>query len=205
MRMLERVILHGGPSDSQQARWELRSAVSLWCCLFLLIFAVVVGRATGAALFLNHYGGRELALVYVLVGLAVVAIIYGLSWLTHGVRYHRVAIGTIVTLAIGTAAFRWIIWATQPDEQRWVYGALYVFVETFALVTTMQVWSLANSSFSLAQAKRLYVFVATGGIVGSVCGGWVTRSLATWNALDLLWIVVALCPPMVVEIGRAHV
>ncbi|MBI3461643.1 MAG: hypothetical protein HY000_01080 [Planctomycetes bacterium] len=200
MRIWERLILNGQPSDSQQGRRELRSAVALWSCLFLLIFAVVVGRATGAALFLNHYGGRELALVYVIVGLAVVAIIYGLSWATHGIRYHRVAVGTILTLAIGTAIFRLLIAATEGDEQRWVYGALYVFLETFALVTTMQVWSLANSSFSVAQAKRLYVFIATGGILGSVCGGLTTRSLEAVRAVDLLWIVVGLCPPMIVAI-----
>ena len=200
MNFLRQVILNGGPEDSQQSRWELLSALSLWSCLCLLIAAVVVARAAGASLFLSHFGGRELALVYIVVGLAVVAIVYGMSWATHGIRYDRVAIGTILTLGFGTTIFRLILPATAADDGNWVYGALYVFLETFALVTTMQVWTLANSLFSSAQAKRLYVFIATGGILGSLFGGLATRSLYFLPTADLLWIVVGLCPPMIVAI-----
>jgi ATP:ADP antiporter, AAA family len=77
---------------------------------------------------------------------------------------------------------------------------LYIFLETFALVTTMQVWTLANSLFNSAQAKRLYIFIATGGILGSLMGGLATRSLGWLATLDLLWIVVGLCPPMILAI-----
>jgi AAA family ATP:ADP antiporter len=200
MNIVRRLILNGGPEDAQHAKWELLSALSLWSCLCLLIAAVVVARAAGASLFLSHFGGRELALVYVVVGLAVVAIIYGMSWATHGVRYDRVAIGTILTLGFGTTIFRLIMPSAASDDSNWVYGALYVFLETFALVTTMQVWTLANSLFSSEQAKRLYVFIATGGILGSLFGGLATRALASCLTADLLWIVVGLCPPMIVAI-----
>jgi AAA family ATP:ADP antiporter len=197
MNLLRRVILKGDAIDPRQAHWELLSALSLWGCLTLLITAVVVARTAGAALFLSHYGGRALALVYVAVGLAVVAIIYGLSWVTHGIRYDRTAIGTVVTLGLGTAVFRLIIASHWVSDSAVVYGALYIFLETFAVVTTMQVWTLANSLFNSAQAKRLYIFIATGGIVGSLAGGLATRCLGSIATLDLLWLVVGLCPPMV--------
>ncbi len=197
MSLMHRFIL-GDPdtSDRTPAR-ELPSALALWICLFLLIFAVVVGRAAGAALFLNHYGGKGLGLVYVLVGLAVVSIIYGISWATHGVRPERIAIGTMVLLGSGTLLFRLLLLVKVPGGNDLVYGALYVFLETFALVTTMQVWTLANRVFSSAQAKRLYVFIATGGIMGSLVGGAVIRSLHSWPTIDLLWLVAGACPPMV--------
>ncbi len=200
MKFLRRIVLGGDPIDSQQARWEFLGALSLWSCLCLLIAAVVIARAAGASLFLSNYDGRELALVYVVVGLAVVAIIYGLSWLTHGVQYDRVAIGTIAILAVGTAAFRLAIPATLRGDRNWVFGAMYVFLETLVLVTTMQVWTLANSLFNSAQAKRLYVFIASGGIFGSILGGAATRSFAYLSTTNLLWIVVGLCPPMIVAI-----
>jgi ATP/ADP translocase len=200
MNLLRRVVLKGDPGDPRHERWELLSALSLWCCLSLLIAAVVIARTAGASLFLSHYGGRALAVVYVAVGIAVVSIIYGLSWVTHGFRYDRVAISTVLTLGLGTAAFRLYLPSITTGEGTWVYGALYIFLETFALVTTMQVWTLANSLFTSAQAKRLYVFIATGGILGSVIGALATRTMGAGDTLNLLWLVVALCPPMVVAI-----
>jgi AAA family ATP:ADP antiporter len=200
MKMLYRVVLKGDPHDPRQARWELFSALSVWSCLAMLITAVVIARAAGASLFLSHYGGRALAVVYVTVGLAVVAIIYGLSWITHGIRYDRVAIGTILILGGGTAGFRLMIPSFTAGGSDWAYCALYIFLETFALVTTMQVWTLANSLFSSAQARRLYVFIATGGIIGSLLGGLTTRSCGSLPTLDLLWLVVGLCPPMILAI-----
>ena len=194
------MVLNGDVANSRQAKAEFRSALALWFCLCFLISAVVVARAAGAALFLNHYGGRELALVYVFVGLAVVAIIYGLSWITHGVQYDRVAIATVGTLGLGTAILRLLISDSVPSGAPWLFGALYIFLETFALVTTMQVWTLANSLFTASQAKRLYVFIATGGIVGSLLGGLTTRTLQFMPTADLLWIVVGLCPLMIVAI-----
>src|SRR5262249_23480402 len=44
------------------------------------------------------------------------------------------------------------------------------------------------------------VFIATGGIVGSLIGGLATRTLSSFPTKDLLWIVVGLCPPMIVAI-----
>src|SRR5262245_33636512 len=126
MELLRRVILNGEPGDPRQARWELLSALSLWGCLSLLIAAVVIARAAGASLFLSHYGGQALAVVYVAVGIAVVAIIYGLSWVTHGIRYDRVAVGTVLALGIGTGIFRMVIPSVASNGSEWVYGALYI-------------------------------------------------------------------------------
>jgi AAA family ATP:ADP antiporter len=194
MKHLQRLILNGAPADPAQARWEFLSAVALWASMMLLVCAVVTGRAAGAALFLNQYGGRELALVYVLVGLAVVPVVYGLSWVTHGIRYERVAVVTIAALGVGTTVFRLLIPCGGRAVHPWLFAALYVFLETFAVVSTVQVWTLANSLFNAAQARRLYVFIATGGILGSVLGGAGIRLLGFLRTVDLLWVVVGLCP-----------
>lgn len=196
---LQKIVLNGGPGDARMARWELFSALSLWSCLLLLVAAIVTARSAGVSLFLSHYGGRELALVYVVVGIAVVSFIYGLSWITHGVQYDRVAVATVLGLGLGTATFRLVLPPVHSGNT-WMYGAMYIFLETFALVTSMQVWTLANSLFSSDQARRLYVFIATGGIFGSMLGGLVIRFGNMLPTADLLWVVVGLCPAMVVAI-----
>jgi AAA family ATP:ADP antiporter len=53
-------------------------------------------------------------------------------------------------------------------NDRWIAAAFYVWVSTFNLLTISVFWSLMADTFSSAQAKRLFGFIAAGGTVGTI-------------------------------------
>ena len=56
----------------------------------------------------------------------------------------------------------------------------------------MQVWTMANLIYNAREAKRLFGFVGSGGILGSIFGGYVTRKFAPLvGTANLLPIIVA--------------
>src|SRR5476651_992737 len=53
-------------------------------------------------------------------------------------------------------------------NDRWVAAAFYIWLSTFNLLTISVFWSLMADTFSSAQAKRLFGFIAAGGTVGTI-------------------------------------
>src|SRR5436853_252647 len=81
-------------------------AGDLWLCLFLLIVNLVVGRSISSALFLHAYDGRALALLYILVGVAVAAVVRAIGRIGAGLSSYatnRLTLGAFF-LVVGAAA-----------------------------------------------------------------------------------------------------
>jgi ATP/ADP translocase len=153
---------------------ELAAASVLWLHLFLLIASLVIGRSVGSALFLNQFDVRGLAVVYVLVGCVVAGLITVLEWRSRDASTIRVAFVTLLLSYMVTIVAGLVIPWLGAAEVPIAFGLLYVFIECFALVTTIQFWAMANSALLPGQAQRLYVLITTGGIAGSIVGGAVT-------------------------------
>lgn len=173
---------------------ERMTAVALWLHLFLLITTLVIGRSMGSAVFLHRFDGRGLSAIYVFVGLAVAFLISGIEWLgressTLRVTFYTLAVAYLVTL--GAAA---IVPMLGVSGHRWFYGALYVGLESFAFIATIQFWAMANGALHPQQAHRLYVFIATGGIMGSIAGGAITDTFIHGAPVIALWWIAFLAP-----------
>ena len=89
--------------DTRQARLEVGAALVLWFHLFLLIVGLAVARSAWAALFLHYYDARGLASVYIVVGLVVAVVLYGVSRLSVGVSADRAALVTMGLVGAGAA------------------------------------------------------------------------------------------------------
>jgi AAA family ATP:ADP antiporter len=61
----------------------------------------------------------------------------------------------------------YVLFRTFAND-RWIAAAFYVWVSTFNLLTISVFWSLMADTFSGAQAKRLFGFIAAGGTVGTI-------------------------------------
>lgn len=155
--------------------------------LFLLILGLTCGRSVGAALFLQQHDAPGLALVYVLVGAAVVIVHLGLRWFVRGHDVVRVAQWTGLTAGLGVAAI-WSQFITVAEEHQFSFlrGLLYLWVEFFAFLTALQFWTLTNRVFTPDRARRWYVLIGGGGILGSISGGLLVRALAEGGEYVLL-------------------
>jgi ATP:ADP antiporter, AAA family len=84
--------------------------------------------------------------------------------------------------------------------------ALYVWTALYATLVTIQFWLLLGSLYTVTQAKRVYGFIGTGGILGAITGAATARWLA--EATDIrhgllvaaaVMLVAAIGPPIMVR------
>jgi AAA family ATP:ADP antiporter len=63
-------------------------------------------------------------------------------------------------------------------QGRWIAAVFYVWVSTFNMLIISVFWTFMADTFSRAQAKRLFGFVAAGGTVGGIVGPAIATLLA---------------------------
>src|SRR5205823_4313391 len=85
-------------------------------------------------------------------------------------------------------------WGFQHRSAALFY-IFYVWVSIFGAVTASQFWLLANYAFNAREARRLFGWLALGGILGGIFGGTATRIIALaprFGTESLLAVVAAL-------------
>ena len=152
------------------------------------IGAVVVGRSVRDALYLAHGTARGLSWLYILSSAAIVAVSYGYARIADKVP--RGALNAVS--AVGCAAICASFWAlVHGSAGRWVYPALYVFVEAMGSLVVIQFWTMANDVFHAREAKRLFGLIGAGGTLANVIFGLlVSRYARRIGAPNLLWLMV---------------
>jgi HEAT repeat protein/MFS family permease len=105
---------------------------------------------------------------------------------------HRFGLETLIqitsSLAISNLLLFW--WGFQHKSVALFY-VLYVWVSLFGAITASQFWLLANYAFNPREARRLFGWLALGGIVGGMIGGGATKMLAPIFGTEWLLALVA--------------
>src|SRR5207249_8294502 len=65
-----------------------------------------------------------------------------------------------------------------PQERSVLAPIFFIWVSVFNLFATTMFWSFMADVFTPEQGKRLFGFIAVGGSLGGIVGGFVTSSLA---------------------------
>jgi HEAT repeat protein len=152
------------------------------------IGAVVVGRSVRDALYLAHGTARGLSWLYILSSAAIVAVSYGYARVADKVPRGALNAISAASCAAMCAAFWGLV---QFSAGRWVYPALYVFVEAMASLVVIQFWTMANDVFHAREAKRLFGLIGAGGTLANVIFGLlVSRYARRIGAPNLLWLMV---------------
>ena len=83
----------------------------------------------------------------------------------------RIRLATFLPWVYGfiavTMVVFYVLFRAAPDN-RWIAAAFYVWLSTFNLLTISVFWSMMADTFSKAQAKRLFGFIAAGGTLGTI-------------------------------------
>ena len=97
----------------------------------------------------------------------------------------RQTIGSLIFSVVTVVVFRLLL--VEPTA--WSAGAFYVWFNVFTLVLVSQFFILSGDLFDPRQAKRIFGFIGTGGLVGGVAGsavaGFLAEPLGTGN---LMWL-----------------
>lgn len=146
---------------------------------FLLLFGLLSSHSiletARDALFLSKLPAGRLPWVY--MGVAAVSLAITQAQLRFGRGLSRrtaVAVFTLVSSAITFAFFLAIDRLGSPG-----LFALYIWSGVLTTLVLVHFWTLLGTTFSIAQAKRVYGFIGTGSVAGAIAGSALASALGT--------------------------
>src|SRR5262245_4563198 len=167
---------------------DFRRGVLLAVYYFLIISTNTEGQVVRDALFLGHFKAVQLPYV----DFAVAVIIGGI--LALYIRIGRLT--SLANLLAGTLSFCFLNlvafwWMAHFREHTWLYPLVYIWVGIFGVLAVTQVWTLANYVLTGREAKRLFGFIGSGGILGGVFGGFASNVVARSFGAESLLLAMA--------------
>ena len=82
-------------------------------------------------------------------------------------------------------------WMPAAQERSILAPIFFIWVSVFNLFATTMFWSFMADVFTPEQGKRLFGFIAVGGSIGGIAGGFVTSSLAGKLSTGLFLLITA--------------
>jgi len=164
----------GGSFDVRKGEWTL--TLLMFANIYLILVTYYLLKPARDSLFLVKVSPLELPIVFIIIALVTVPVITLYSKLGRTLKLHKLINITTVILIINLLALRWLIEKDDP----WIYYLFYIWVSIYGVLVTSQFWLFANSIFDAAQAKRIFVLLALGGIIGAITGGQVTKLIVAY-------------------------
>jgi AAA family ATP:ADP antiporter len=174
--------------------------------LFLIITTLLVIKPTISALFLSEVGVAQLPIVFVLTAVTAGLVSFSYDRVMPRIALGSTIFGTLLVAVVCLLVFGWLL--SSGRYGGWFLYLLNVWVAIFALLIASQFWLLANAVFNVREAKRLFGFIGAGGILGGICGGYLTSILAprigTANLLYVAAATLSVCLPLSIIVWRRY-
>ena len=140
--------------------------------LFFVYFLLLAtchyaGKSVRISTFVENLGATQLPWAYLLVALVSFPVL--LLYLRLTARFSQPLLISLFCLvqAGGLVLFFWLF----SLNERVVAVAFYVWITVAFGIGISQLWSYANHVFDARQARRLFAFIAAGGLLGAIPGG----------------------------------
>ncbi len=142
--------------------------------MFLYVYLVLVTyyflKPARDSLFLSNIGWRQLPIVFMIIGLVAVLVNAFYAKAGRRLKLNKLINYTTLIIIICLIGLRWVV-GTGSD---WAMYVFYIWVSIYGALVPSQFWLFANVVYSPTQAKRLFVLLNLGGILGAFTGGEVT-------------------------------
>lgn len=165
----------------------------------------VIGRVVRDSLFLSRFPAVQLPYVDIATAFAVTIVIAAYIRVARGHSLRNLLLASLVLCTSNCVLF-WVL--ARYQSLTWLYPAIYIWVGTFGVLATTQVWALANHVLTTREARRVFGLVASGAITGGIFGGFFSKVVAkAFGAESLLLgmaLFLAVCPLLVLIIWRQH-
>ena len=148
-----------------------RRALPLTLLLGVLVAAHSLLETARDSLFLAGQPVGRLPWLY----LAVTAVVLPATQLQSLVGPRRGGAGALRVTLLCSAVLTSGFWSVAGHG--WSVDGLYVWAALFSSIAFVQFWLVAVESFEVTEAKRVFGFIAAGGLVGAVVGNAVARLL----------------------------
>lgn len=172
---------------------ESLKVVSLFLYLVLVISSYVISKTVRDALFLSRFDVSQLPSLYIVIAVCVSVVGSLYIRLAAHIRPRLLVSLTLLFFASNLLVFRWL----SEFDYVWLYPVIYVWAGIFGVIAPMQVWTVASLVLTTRQAKRLYGFIGSGGLLGAIAGGllssWTARTFGTENLLLVVAVFLFFC------------
>ena len=169
---------------------------------FLLLVTYYLLKPARDSLFLTQAGPEQLPYVFVAIALVAHPVVTLHARAARALSLPRLLYGATLVLAASLVGLRLLLTVDVPG----LLYVLYVWVSIYGALTVSQFWLMANRVFNAAQAKRLFVLLNTGAMLGGFFGGEIANALVDWTGLhtaDLLLVAAGVLASSLVLVGWA--
>jgi HEAT repeat protein/ATP/ADP translocase len=167
---------------------------AVWLSLavnFLVVTGIMFGRNARDALFLIYFGVQYLPYMY--FANAAFLVLCSLAFTTLVDRVDRAKfLGGISLIFVASLIVSRLVLLGHPH---WFFPVLYMEAQVIWYFSLMQFWTFVGDLFDTRQAKRLFPFLAVGGLLGMIGVGLgskpIIKTLGTENLFGL-WAMLIL-------------
>ena len=162
----------------------------LFLYLFLVITSLMIAKSVSTALFISAFGALQLP--YAIIGQTIlITILIALYLRLSRVLMQALLIPlTLLFLAANALLLWWLLRFHLPG----VIPLLYIWGGMFGVIAPVQVWTIGNYIFNTREARRYFSFIGSGGILGFIFGGYLSKKLApVFGTENLLPSIAGFC------------
>ncbi len=166
------------------------NSVLLFLYLFLVITSLMIAKSVSTALFISEFGALQLP--YAIIGQTIlITILIALYLRLSRVLWQSLLIPlTLLFLATNAVLLWWLLRFHLPG----VIPLLYIWGGMFGVIAPVQVWTIGNYIFTTREARRYFSFIGSGGILGFIFGGYLSKKLApVFGTENLLPCIAGFC------------
>jgi len=145
---------------------EGRKVLLTFLYFFLVITAYYVIKPVSRSLVLGELGSRMVPYVDLICALLMGPIVTIFARLVDRMPKPRLVSCSFAAVTIVMVVF----WKLLAWPHPWIAGALYIWVAIFSVLAVTLFWLVANDLYRPREAKRLFGFIGSGGILGGIVG-----------------------------------
>lgn len=172
---------------------EWPKTLLMFLYFFLTITSYYILKPIRDSIFIDKYGAENLPYVWLLT-IVVLSLIVSIYVKFADLLQKNILLSSTVIFFVSNLVGFW--WLAQSNRG-WITVLFFVWVSIFSVMTVTQFWLYANDLFNPREAKRLFGFIGSGGILGGITGGMITHQMAmvtgTRNLLLVAAFILLLC------------
>ncbi len=181
---------------------EARKVLLTFLYFFFVITAYYVIKPVSRSLVLDDLGHRLVPYADLICAILMGPIVTSFARAVDRVTKPRLVTASFL-IVIATML---VFWKLLTWSQAWVSGAFYVWVNIFSVLVVTLFWLVANDLYRPREAKRLFGFIGSGGILGGIVGSSIAavgaQVVGTSNLLLLSAVLLVGCWAIVQRLWR---
>jgi len=181
---------------------EIRATAVSFAFLFMLMMAYNILKPVRDAM-ASDWSDPEVATLWTInFFISIVAVsVYGFA--VARIRFKYIVPGVYAFFAASFLAF--YLGSAAIEDAVYIDKSFYVWISVFSLFHISVFWSLMSDVFSKDQAPRIFAFIASGAMIGTLAGSTIPLFLATIiGTQNLMLIAAAVLLGIIPALGYLH-